>query len=97
MSDNLIQPFTLDVSNLRGRYVRMGTVIDDILGAHDYPNPVAHLVAETTALALLLSSMLTYEGIFTLQIKGDGPVSMIVADVTTGVMFGRALHMRRRG
>ncbi len=84
MSDNLIQPFGLDVSDLRGRYVRLGTVIDDILGAHNYPNPVAHLVAETVVLTLLLSSMLKYEGIFTLQIQGDGPVKMVVADVTTG-------------
>jgi len=82
--DNLIQPFSLDVSNLRGRSVRLGSVMDEILAAHDYPNVVAHLVAEATTLALLLSSMLKYEGIFTLQAQGDGPVKMVVADVTTG-------------
>jgi redox-regulated HSP33 family molecular chaperone len=53
------------------------------LGPHDYPLPVAHLVAETITLAALLSSMLKYEGIFTLQTKGDGPVGMLVADMTS--------------
>lgn len=83
VDDNVIQTFQLDSSSLRGRCVRLGSVLDDILDAHEYPNPVAHLVAETATLALLLSSMLKYEGIFTLQTKGDGPVSMLVADVTS--------------
>ena len=81
--DDVIQTFQLDASNLRGRAVRLGPALNDILGSHDYPLPLAHLVAETATLALLLSSMLKYDGIFTLQTKGDGPVSMLVADVTS--------------
>ena len=80
--DNLIQNFQLESSALRGRMVRLGKVLNDILQTHDYPNPVAHLVGETAALALLLSAMLKYEGIFTLQTSSDGPLSMLVADVT---------------
>jgi molecular chaperone Hsp33 len=82
--DNVIQTFQLEISSLRGRAVRIGSVLNEVLEPHKYPEPVAHLVAETMTLALLLSSMLKYEGIFTLQTKGDGPVSMLVADVTTG-------------
>ena len=81
--DNIIQPFQLDISALRGRVVRLGSVLNDILEPHDYPNPVAHLVAETVTLTMLLSSMLKYEGIFTLQAKGDGPVDLLVADITS--------------
>lgn len=81
--DNVVQTFQLDASLLRGRSVRLGSVLNDILEPHNYPNPVAHLVAETVTLALLLSSMLKYEGMFTLQTQGDGPVSMLVADVTS--------------
>jgi molecular chaperone Hsp33 len=50
---------------------------------HEYPPPVAALLCEAVTLALLLSAMLKYEGIFTLQIKGDGPIRMLVADVTS--------------
>jgi len=82
--DNIIQPFQLELSGLRGRVVRLGTVLNDILSAHAYPAPVAHLMAETVALSLLLSSMLKYDGIFTLQASAEGPVRTVVADVTTG-------------
>jgi molecular chaperone Hsp33 len=82
-TDNIVKPFMLESSHFRGRAARMGSVLNDILGAHDYPKPVAHLVGETALLALLLSSMLKYEGIFTLQAQGDGPISMLVADVTS--------------
>jgi molecular chaperone Hsp33 len=81
--DNLIQSFRLESTDLRGRSVKIGSLLEDILGPHAYPLPVAHLVAETATLALLLSSMLKFEGIFTLQTKGDGPVSLLVADVTS--------------
>lgn len=79
--DNLIQTFQLEQSNLRGRILRLGSVIDDLLRRHDYPAQVLQLTGEAAAMALMLSSMLKYEGIFTLQIQGDGPVDMVVADV----------------
>lgn len=92
-SDNFVQTFQLEVSNLRGRIVRLGSVLDDILTAHNYPLPISHLVAENIALSILLSSMLKYEGIFTLQIQGDGPVRMIVSDVTSaGIVRGCAAY-----
>lgn len=81
--DNFVQPFQLESSFLRGRIVRLGDVLDQILDAHDYPLPIAHLVAETTVLAIALSSMMKYNGIFTLQAQGDGPIRMLVADVTS--------------
>jgi len=81
--DDVVQSFQLDVSSLRGRVVRLGPLLNDILEPHDYPNPVAHLVAETVMVTMLLSSMLKYDGVFTLQIKGDGPVDLLVADMTS--------------
>ena len=81
--DNVIQSFQLETSHIRGRAVRVGDILDQILGPHGYPEPVAHLVAEMITLALLLSSMLKFDGIFTLQASGDGPVGMLIADVTS--------------
>ncbi len=81
-SGNMIRPFQLETSSLRGRIVRFNTVLDDILKPHDYPEAVSQLLGETITLCSLLSSMLKFDGIFTLQISGDGPISMLVADVT---------------
>lgn len=83
VDDNIIQPFRLEKSNVRGRMVRVGSVLDQIIAQHNYPPPVASLLSEVVTLCLLLSSMLKFEGIFTLQIKGDGPVRLLVADVTS--------------
>ncbi len=83
LTDNYVQTFQLESSNLRGRVVRIGSIIDEVLNAHQYPKPVAHLVAETMTLCLALSSMLKYDGIFTLQAQGDGPIKMLASDVTS--------------
>lgn len=95
--NDIIKPFMLESSHFRGRIVRLGSALDDILGAHDYPEPVAHLVGEMAVLALLLSSMLKFEGIFTLQAQGDGPINMLVADVTSdGKLRACASYQRER-
>lgn len=83
MTDDYVLPFQIEASQLRGRLVKLGPTLDEILTRHAYPDSVAHFLAETISLAVLLSSMLKYDGIFTLQTKGDGPISMMVADVTS--------------
>jgi molecular chaperone Hsp33 len=80
---DLIQPFQLDLANIRGRSVRLGAVLDELLELHDYPRAVEQIVAEAAVSAVLLASLLKYDGAFTLQAKGDGPVSLLVVDVTT--------------
>jgi molecular chaperone Hsp33 len=83
VDDNIIQPFRLEKSGVRGRMVRLGSVLAGIMKQHDYPPPVSALLSEVLTLCLLLSSMLKYEGIFSLQIKGDGAIRTLVADVTS--------------
>ncbi|MDH5411155.1 MAG: Hsp33 family molecular chaperone HslO [Alphaproteobacteria bacterium] len=89
--DDLVLPFQIEGPGLRGRLVRLGDAVDTILKRHDYPPAVAALLAEALALAATLSAALKYEGIFTLQLKGDGPVRMLVTDVTSaGAIRGYA-------
>jgi molecular chaperone Hsp33 len=83
VDDNLVQPFRLEKSGVRGRMVRLGSVLADIMQQHDYPPPVSALLSEVLTLCLLLSSMLKYEGVFSLQIKGDGAIRTLMADVTS--------------
>src|SRR5258707_465503 len=91
--DDVVLPFQIDPFGLRGRLVRLGPALDRILTLHDYPLPVAQALAEMVALAAALAATLKYEGVFTLQIKGDGPVRLMVADVTTdGALRGYAQH-----
>ena len=80
MTDDLVLPFEVKPLGIRGRVVRLGPVIDDILSRHDYPETVSALLAQSVGLAALLGSTLKFEGKFVLQTKTDGPVSMLVAD-----------------
>ena len=75
------QPFTLDHSNIRGRFTRLGPTVQTIIGQHSYPALANHLLGEMIGLAVLLSSSLKYDGLFTLQTSSDGPISMLVVDV----------------
>lgn len=83
-ADDLVLPFQLtghgDGARLLGRLVRMGPLVDDVLGRHSYPEPVARLLAEALALTATLAATLKYDGIFTVQAQGDGPVSLLVVD-----------------
>jgi molecular chaperone Hsp33 len=81
--ENIILPFQLDRAPVRGRIIRLGAELNNILAAHDYPVALSQLTGEAAVLALAVSSLLKYEGIFTLQAQGDGPVSMIVGDTTS--------------
>ena len=66
--------------DLRGRVVRLGPAVDDILSRHDYPAPVAKLLGEAIVLGVLLGSALKFDGRFILQTQTDGPVRMLVVD-----------------
>lgn len=93
IADDLVQPFEIEPFALRGRLVRLGPLLDTIIKRHDYPAPVAAILGEAIALAVALSSTLKYDGIFTLQTKGDGPIRLLVADVTTsGAVRGYAQY-----
>jgi molecular chaperone Hsp33 len=80
MTPDSVLPFEIKPLGVRGRIVRLGAVIDDILQRHDYPQPVSALLAEAVALTAMLGAILKYEGKFILQTKTDGPVDLIVAD-----------------
>jgi molecular chaperone Hsp33 len=81
--DDTILPFEVAALDVRGRVVRLGPAVDEILTRHAYPEPVAKLVGEAIVLAALLGSALKIEGRFILQTRTDGPVRMLVVDFTT--------------
>lgn len=88
---DFILPFQFDELRIRGRLVRLGTVADTVLHTHDYPNAVGEMLAQSLALSAILAGALKFDGIFTLQTKGNGPISTLVADTTSkGDMRGYA-------
>lgn len=88
---DLSLPFQIDAANVRGRFVRLGPALKEMLDGHDYPDAVAAMMGETAALAATLASSLKYDGLFTLQTQSDGAIPLLVADLTSdGDMRGYA-------
>nr|WP_279327590.1 Hsp33 family molecular chaperone [Chelativorans petroleitrophicus] len=81
--DDHVVPFAVEALDVRGRAVQVGPMIDQILARHNYPEPVARLLAEVIVLTVLLGSSLKFSGKFIVQTRSDGPVDMLVADLTT--------------
>ncbi|MDE2445309.1 MAG: Hsp33 family molecular chaperone [Alphaproteobacteria bacterium] len=78
--DDQVIPFAIKPLGVRGRIVRLGAVLDDIISRHDYPDAVSALVAESVSLTAMLGTALKFNGKFIVQTKTSGPVNMIVAD-----------------
>ncbi len=82
-----VMPFHLPGRPVRGRLVRLGPLADALLSRHDHHDAVSRLAGEALALVAALGTGLKFRGSFSLQAKGDGPVSRLLADCTdTGAL-----------
>jgi len=78
-----VVPYQVDALDARGRAVMVGPMLDAILDRHDYPEPVARLLAEMIVLTVLLGTSLKFEGKFIVQCQTEGPVSLLVVEFST--------------
>lgn len=87
--DDLVAAFQIENQPVRGRIVRLGAAVDEILTRHAYPDAVANLLGEACALASVVGASLKFDGRLIVQAQGDGPVRYVVVDYDTeGSMRG---------
>ena len=80
MTGDCVQRFMLDDLDIRGAVVRLGAVWRQLLTDRDYPAPVVDLRGRMSATTLLLADNLKQPGRLTIQLRGNGPVSLLVID-----------------
>ena len=82
--------FSIPAKHCRGRVVRLGAVLDEILAAHNYPPQIKALLAEAMCLTALLGALLKEETAqLTLQAQTEsGVISLLVCDYKDGDMRG---------
>jgi molecular chaperone Hsp33 len=73
-----VLPFQLEACGARGRLIRLGPVVDQILSRHAYPEPVLLLLGQAVTLTAMLGASLKFDGKFILQTQSDGPVGFLV-------------------
>ena len=90
--------FALPSRHARGRLVRLGPVLEEILSAHAYPAPIARVLGEALVLTALLGATLKdVGGQLTLQAQTEsGIVDLLVADYRAGELRGYVRFDRER-
>ena len=81
---DFVLPFELPDAGLRGRFLRLEGASTRALSAHPLPEAGQRILAEALALSALLGSALKMEGRLSVQIKGDGPLNLLVTDYFAG-------------
>jgi molecular chaperone Hsp33 len=82
--------FVFDSAPARGLLVRLGDSWREMLGRraeNPYPTPVRALLGEMSAAAVLMHSNIKFNGALILQIFGDGPVRLAVAEAQPDLRF----------
>lgn len=82
--------FSIPGKHCRGRAVRLGPVLDDILAAHNYPQQIKLLLAEAVCLTAMLGALLKEEEAqLTLQAQTEnGVINLLACDYKDGALRG---------
>ncbi|ACJ27026.1 Chaperonin HslO [Shewanella piezotolerans WP3] len=75
--DNLYR-YLFDNASVRGELVQLEKSYQEVIAAHDYPVAIQHLLGELMAATSLLTATLKFSGDISIQLQGDGPVSLAV-------------------
>lgn len=75
-----VSRFLFEDTDIRGEIVMLETSLGEVLGKHHYPAAVQSLLGEFLAAAVLLSATLKFDGILTLQARGNGAVGLVMAE-----------------
>ena len=92
-ADRLVS-FLLPHRDARGRVVRLGPVLEQVLAAHAYPTPIRNLLADALVLTALMGTLRKEEhSQFTLQAQTEGGVvELLVCDYRDGELRGYVRH-----
>jgi molecular chaperone Hsp33 len=80
INKDTLQKFIFDNAAVRGEFVEISDTWREIQSRHHYPQAVKTVLGQMVAAAALLSANLKFNGSIIMQIHGDGPVRLLVAE-----------------
>ncbi|NOH70394.1 Hsp33 family molecular chaperone HslO [Vibrio pectenicida] len=78
MAHNVLNRYLFEDLSVRGELVQLADAYQQIISSKEYPSPLKNLLGELLVSTTLLTATLKFEGSITMQLQGDGPVSLAV-------------------
>lgn len=82
MESDGLSRFLLESSDVRGEFVQLERTWQEVLGRAEYPMAVRRLLGEAMSAVALMAGTIKFDGSLILQIRGSGPVRMLVVQAT---------------
>jgi molecular chaperone Hsp33 len=70
---------------IRGQLVHLDAAWRALIEHRDYPRPIRDTLGEAVAASLLLAGTIKFDGVLSLQLQGEGPVHLLLAQCTSGL------------
>ncbi len=83
VSSDLLQRFLFDNAAIRGEWVSLQESWQEVLNRRDYPAPIRRALGEMMGAAALLTATVKIDGRLVLQIRSQGPVSLMMVECTS--------------
>jgi molecular chaperone Hsp33 len=91
-STDTLRHFLFENSSVRGEVVHLDASWRAVIAQKEYPDPVRRLLGELVVAAVLLSATMRLTGSLTMQIKGDGPIKLLVVECKDGNSIRAMAH-----
>jgi len=89
-----LRRFVFERYPFRGQLLHLGPAWAAMMEHHDYPAQVRDCLGEAVAAAALLSSTLKYDGLLSLQLRGTGPMHLMLVECTDGLAMRAVARFR---
>src|SRR6202020_839861 len=70
---------------IRGHIVHLDAAWRALIEHRHYPDAIRETLGEAVVASLLLAATIKFEGVLSLQLQGDGPVHLLLAQCTSGL------------
>lgn len=78
-----LQRFLFEHFPIRGHIVRLDSAWRALLEHRDYPPEIRDTLGEAVAASVLLAASLKFDGILSLQLRGEGPMHLMLAQCSS--------------
>lgn len=79
---DLQQKFLVDSCDARGQLVQLDAAWGEATARTEYPATIKQILGEAFVAATLLAGTIKFDGKMTLQVRGEGPIHLLVVQVT---------------